>query len=58
MQSVHTYTTMDNVAFVLLMLTSGVVGFILSWTTFWSIRLTSPTIYAMAGSFNKIFVVC
>jgi len=35
---------------------SGIIGFILSWTTFSVVKLASPTIYSLTGSFNKVLL--
>ena len=35
-------------------ITSGVVGFVLSISSFYCVRLTSPTTYSIVGSLNKI----
>jgi len=33
---------------------TGISGFMLSISSFWAVRTTSPTTYSMVGSLNKI----
>jgi len=40
--------------FYFIMLWSGLSGFFISVSSFWSVRMTSPTTYSMVGSLNKI----
>lgn len=45
---------MSSFGFVFAATASGVVGFMLQFASLWCLSATSPTTYAMVGSFNKV----
>lgn len=48
------YLHRATVSFWLLFIVNGLSGFLLSLSSFWCVKTTSPTTYSMVGSLNKI----
>lgn len=45
---------LHNPSFVIVVVLSGVIGFGISFTSLWFISTTTPTIYSLVGSLNKV----
>ena len=43
-----------NPSFIIVVVLSGVIGFGISFTSLWFISTTTPTIYSLVGSLNKV----
>ena len=52
--SVRDEPDLANPSFMLVAALSGVLGFGISFTSLWFISTTTPTIYSLVGSLNKV----
>jgi GDP-mannose transporter len=54
LHSVWREPDLNNPSFLLVALFSGLIGFGISFTSLWFISTTTPTIYSLVGSLNKV----